>query len=344
MSEEKRIASLCYLRITVTLGVIMLHVCSTLLNNPLLVPSGLTEAEARFHQGAIRLLTWCVPCFLMISGSLLLREDRRVTVRDSVFKYARRVLLALLVFGIPFALMMDIHDARGFSPAMLPDALLRVAANGSLAHLWYLYVILGIYLLLPAIKAVTDHCAQPCLDYLLLVLFLFNFILTTVARLTGLEIAFTLPVTSCFLFYFILGHRLTRCAPGRTRSTPALLAGIAACAGVIIAANVTGFADPDVIADYASPVTALLSACIFCLFRKIDRAASGPVWTLDRLCFGVYLIHPLLIHLLYRALGVVPAGALYPLRTLAVTGLVAAAAYALSWVLMKIPPLRKYVL
>ena len=112
----------------------------------------------------------------------------------------------------------------------------------------------------------------------------------------------------------------------------------------IVAANVTGFADPDVIADYASPVTALLSAFVFCLFRKIDRAASRPVWTLDRLCFGVYLIHPLLIHLLYRALGIVPAGALYPLRTLAVTGLVAAAAYALSWVLMKVPPLKKYVL
>ena len=95
---------------------------------------------------------------------------------------------------------------------------------------------------------------------------------------------------------------------------------------------------------WLSSAPALMSACIFRLFGKIDRAVAGPVWALDRLSFGVYLVHPVLIHLLYRALKLTPTGALYPLRTLAVTGLVAAAAYALSRVLMKIPPLRKYVL
>lgn len=344
MPEKKRIASLCYLRIAVTLGVILLHVCSTLLNNPALAPAGLTEAEARFHQGTIRLLTWCVPCFLMISGSLLLRADKRITVRDSVCKYARRVFLALLIFGFCFALMMDVHDAGGFSPAMIPDALLKVLSGRSMAHLWYLYVILGIYLLLPAVKALADRCARPCFDYMLAVLFIFVSVLPTFTALTGIEIAFTLPVTSCYLFYFILGHRLSRPATGRMNSAPALLAGIAACAGLIVAASVTGFANPDALADYASPVTALMSACIFRLFGKIDREVAGPVWALDRLSFGVYLVHPVLIHLLYRALGIVPAGALYPLRTLAVAALVAVAAYALSWALMKIPPLRKYVL
>lgn len=344
MPEKKRIASLCYLRIAVTLGVILLHVCSTLLNNPVLAPAGLAEAEARFHQNATRLLIWCVPCFLMISGSLLLRADKRVTVRDSVCKYARRVFLALLIFGFCFALMMDVHDAGDFSPAMIPDALLKVLSGRSMAHLWYLYVILGIYLLLPAVKALADRCAGPCLDYVLAVLFVFTFVLPTFTALTGVEIAFKLPVTSCYLFYFILGHRLSRPATGRMNSVPALLAGIAACAGLIVAADVTGFADPYVIADYSSPVTALMSACIFCLFGKIDREVSGPVWALDRLSFGVYLVHPVLIHLLYRALGVVPAGTLYPLKVLGVAALVSVAAYALSWALMKIPPLRKYVL
>ncbi len=344
MPDKKRIASLCCLRIAVTLGVILLHVCSTLLNNPALVPGGLPEAEAGFHRCAIRLLTWCVPCFLMISGSLLLEPDRRITVRDSVFKYARRVFLALVIFGTGFALMMDVHEAGAFLPAMIPDALLKVLLNRSMAHLWYLYVILGIYLLLPAVKPLADVGDQSRLDYVLLVLFIFIFVLPMASSLAGVEIAFKLPVTSCFLFYFILGHRLFCRAPGWMRSTPALLAGIAACAALILAASFTDFADPDLVADYASPVTAVMSACVFCLFRKIDREAAAPVWALDRLCFGVYLLHPVLIHLLYRTLGIVPAGALYPLKTLAVAGLVAAAAYALSWALMKLPPLRKYVL
>ncbi|MBR0368466.1 MAG: acyltransferase family protein [Clostridia bacterium] len=344
MPEKKRIASLCHLRITVTLGVILLHVCSTLLENQSLLPAGLTDAEAAFHRGVIRLLTWCVPCFLMISGSLLLRADKRVTLRDSAFKYARRVLLALLVFGFPFAVMMDVYDAHGFSPAMIPDALMKVVSNRSMAHLWYLYVILGIYLLLPAIKPLTERCSPARLGYVLLVLFLFNFVLPTVSALTGVEIAFSLPVTSCYLFYFILGHWLTRCAPGWMRKPPALLAGIAVCAGVIVLSGATGFADPDVLSGYDSPVTALLSACVFSLFLSVGGEAAVPVWRLDRLCFGVFLIHPVLIHLLYRVLGILPAGALYPLKTLAVTGLIAAASYALSWALTRIPPLRKYVL
>lgn len=39
----------------------------------------------------------------MATGALLLGSSKKIPVHDAVFKYAKRIFLALLVFGIPFA-------------------------------------------------------------------------------------------------------------------------------------------------------------------------------------------------------------------------------------------------
>lgn len=342
MSEDKKIASLCYLRITVTVGVILLHVCSTLLDNPELFT--LTGSETVFHSALAKSLTWCVPCFLMISGTLLLRRDKHIEIRDCVFRYARRMLLALIVFGLPFALMMDIYTLKRISPALIPSAILKVVTNNSFSHLWYLYMLTGIYLLLPAIKTFVDHCSRTVLEYTLLVMFVFNCVFPFISQITGIGIAFNLPATSCYLFYFLMGHYLTVYRPGWANSMPLAIGGVILCVSLIVVACAAQYASLNAVAAYNSFVTALLAICIFNLFQWIKREVSKTCWALDRLTFGVYLIHPVLIHLLYRVLKLTPTGALYPVKTLAVTGLVAAAAYALSWALMKIPPLKKYVL
>ena len=59
--------------------------------------------EGRLMLIIMDLVTWCVPVFLMISGYLFLNPDKKITFRQMLGKYCLRIILALLVFGIPFS-------------------------------------------------------------------------------------------------------------------------------------------------------------------------------------------------------------------------------------------------
>lgn len=342
LRKENRMASFSYLRIAATLGVICMHVASTLTDNPGLFP--LTDAERLFYMTVAQCFTWCVPCFLMTTGALLLRREKPIGIADCVFKYARRVLLALLVFGLPYGWIMEYAEVGRLSPAQLGNAVLRVISNRSFAHMWYLYVIIGIYLLLPVIRAFTDSCSERALRYVLLILFAFDFVLPTASTLLGIRIAFELPVASCYLFYVLSGHYLFRFRPGWMTRTRAVAAAVLLCLMAIVAAYLTEWRGARAVAPYSSPVTAVCAAGVFALFSRLSGETPTRVLRLDEATFGVYLIHPVFIHLMYRVVGATPTGNLFPLRALIAACGVAVISFAASALLRRIKPLRVYVL
>lgn len=340
--DTLHIASLSYLRIASTLAVILMHVCSVLVNNPELFP--LTEREALFFDCVIGGMTWAVPCFLMISGALLLKRDRQITVRACLCRYVPRLLWALLIFGVPFGLLMEYSEAGTIYPAHFVNALGRVLANRSFAHLWYVYVMIGIYLLLPGIKLFTDHADRATLKYVLIALFVINFIVPFVSQVTGLEIAFELPAPSCFLFYLLLGHYIHHYRPKWSLGILVPGLGVMLFTALVIVGNIRDRGAMSALLVYENPLVAVASVCVFSLFQGVRRPVTQRSWALDRLSFGVYLIHPVFIHLVYRVLGVTPTGKLFILKTLAMTCFTALLSYFSSWVLKKLPFLGKRVL
>ena len=115
---------------------------------------------------------WAVPVFLMITGALLLNPEKDITYKKC-FLYARRILLALVLFGTTFALVMMVGSHQ---PINIGQALLQVFEDKSFAHLWYLYILIGLYLTLPVIKGFINSASRETLGTLLLVLFVFDFI------------------------------------------------------------------------------------------------------------------------------------------------------------------------
>ena len=96
----------------------------------------LTASETTFLEIAYNLTKWCVPSFFMVTGALLLRKDKEITIRDCIWKYTKRMLLALVIFGIPYALLMIYFDTKTISLSMIPESILRVINGNSFGHLW----------------------------------------------------------------------------------------------------------------------------------------------------------------------------------------------------------------
>lgn len=105
-----RKGSLSFLRIFATIMIVASHAWSTLPENPDLF--NLTASETTFLEIAYNLTKWCVPSFFMVTGALLLRKDKEITIRDCIWKYTKRMLLALVIFGIPYALLMIYFDTK----------------------------------------------------------------------------------------------------------------------------------------------------------------------------------------------------------------------------------------
>ena len=173
-SLEKKETSISFLRITATLAVVWLHTCSTLVENRNIF--NLSWQQIQFYNSAYHAMNWAVPVFFMITGALLLNPMKEITIEKSVKKYIMRIFYPLCFWGIIYAFLMILSNEKRIGFYMLPKSIEYVIEGKSFSHLWYLYVLIGIYLILPLIKSFINNCCKRDIDYLLFVLFIMDFV------------------------------------------------------------------------------------------------------------------------------------------------------------------------
>ncbi len=333
---------LSILRIFATISVIWGHVCSTLAGDP--KGFQMTDMQSAFFNSADQMVCWVVPVFFMITGALLLDPDKVITVKDCVLKYCKRIILALMIFGIPFAVLKHIMEngGHGFGLYMLPLSVMDVLSNKSLGHLWYLYLLIGIYLMLPVFRMFVAKAEKSEALLVIIALIVMDFIIPIINRLLNTGIAFDVPLKYPAL-YLLLGWYLYK-ADVRRYKRLSVFSAIAAVVFIWVYNYVVDSAK--VWVGFDSPLTLILTVSVFILIKDTTVENTGRLWQTDRLCFGVYLIHPLFIQFTYRYLKITPVNylKLYPVVAVGMFFAFVIGAFAASRVLGKIKPLKKHVL
>lgn len=277
----------------------------------------------------------------MITGALLLKRERTIAYGVCIRKYCKRALLALFIFGVPFSMMELFMSSKQISPAMFAQAVVNVIAGESFGHLWYLYVLIGIYLVLPFLKKATDNMDRKEIKIFLIVLFAINFCVPVIENLTDTTVAFVVPFTTFSVFYVVCGHYIEEYVEVDKKIAAVGFAGMVLLSGII--AMLSGSGE---YLGYDSPVIVVEAAFAFLLFKGIQGIGGNErLWKADRLCFGVYLIHPVFIHFTYRLLKISPVSFDIYWLVMPVFGVAfAIISFFGSWVMSKIKPLEKYVL
>jgi len=146
---------------------------------------------------------WGVPVFVMISGALLLTPEREYQSIFSFYsKRLQRLFLPILFWTIIYLILLFIKNKIlhiPFDIHTLGEALL---SGRPYYHMWYLYMIIGLYLIAPFIRKIVKHSTKEELIFLAILL-MFLSILTT---------SYTNPHAQpifLFLFPFYLGYFLT---------------------------------------------------------------------------------------------------------------------------------------
>lgn len=327
-----------------TLAVVFLHTNSALSSNA--IQFGLTEDQIKSSTIYYLCMTWSVPIFMMITGALLLNPDKKITWGSCIKKYVKRILLTLLVFGIPFSILEIVFNTKNISVVYFFDAMLNVLNGKSWDYLWYLYALIGLYLFLPILKAFIDNSNFKSLFYLICVIFVFDFLLKNIDRIFGTTIAFEIPLSGFIVFYALVGELIVSKREYLLKYKKAILI-LTIIEGLsLIFISLYIYPNCTTFIIYDSSFVAIFSITIFSLFMNFDLKNKDLIWKLDRLCFGVYLIHPVFINLFYKFFKLTPAnfGNLYLAFIVLFWLFFACCSFLGSWIMNQIPILRKYIL
>jgi len=243
---------------------------------------------------------YAVPCFVMVSGALLLNPDREISIRHIYSKYIKRIVIALLVFSLVFFLADFLISGQPLTFASALVWLRQVYQNSSWNHMWYLYMILAIYLLLPLYRIISKGAEEKEYRYGLLIYLIGLVILPTLDAVTGIKTGFYICVYTVYPFYFFLGFALSR----KIVRIPGWIAGLFFMLGLvgIILLTVLQFhsnLEPagKLTGNYSSIVVVIFSTGVFGLLSQIERTKDKQnfffrlILILDHVSFGVYLIH-----------------------------------------------------
>ena len=154
------------------------------------------------------LTTPCVPLFFMVSGALLLPCKEGVGAFDYLKKRLSKVLGPTFCFTILYTITWDF-------PTDVKDAVLKLLSVPFCAHghgvLWFMYTLVGLYLLIPILSHWVRNASKRELElYLCIwgVTLLYPFIglfLEIETRTHGILYYFT-----GYVGYFLLGHYLSK--------------------------------------------------------------------------------------------------------------------------------------
>ncbi|MEP6697416.1 MAG: acyltransferase family protein [Pseudonocardiales bacterium] len=302
-----------------------------------------TTPGSRMWWGAVLLdasASWAVPVFAMLSGAMLLAPDRW---RGTSAFYRRR----LMRVGIPTVVWIVIYFAWN-TWALHHPFTLGAAAKATLAgfpffHLYFLFVILGLYAITPFLRVVVHHIGRTELLGLTagcLVLTWFNGFIGFhgIPNATN-ALTFFLPYVGYFLAGYVLRNVVV------TGWGLALLC--VAVAATVVGEAVETYAIGTLAPLYKySALTIVMSLLIFVVLAQVGRIAtarglSGRVAkVLAEAAFGVYLLHPIVTAIFLKVTGINIYPATVP-ELFATIGFTIFATWIVILIVRRVPVLRR---
>lgn len=328
----KRVGYLDALRFIATVLVILIHTSSGWFE------SDLGQGEEQFIYGFYKHLgVIAVPIFVMITGGLILDPKRETPYSIVLAKYVRRIALALLVFGLPMCLAESYLTGGG-----ILKGLYNFFIGQSWDHMWYLYMLIGLYLLSPVFKPFLEYSNKKTIEFALLVLFLVSVLLPSLKNY-GIPITSWTILSTPFIFYYVLGYYLRHIEDLHINS---MGCGILVILFVlmIMLIETKGFPFSSHLSQYYDLKTFFGATAMFLFFKRMNFKWRIADFMAPH-CFAIYIIHLVFINVFYKFLQIGPSH--YMPATIGVivfSILFFMLSFLTSCCMRLIPPLRKYVL
>lgn len=322
---KERVVYIDWIRIIAALMVVIIHTSGALyLNNP---KGSIAYMFGIWNQV---LVNSAVPLFFMISGALLLRPDYDACPRKMVIK-AVKLLLLMLVWSFIYALVY-VHP-------LTIKGIVFATIKGHF-HFWFFEYLIGLYLLTPLFKVISDYKDGVLVRYYLVLYIFFGIIISSLQAMPFCH-KWIMDVTTKinvewlgFAGYFFMGHYLHQ----KRYAIPVWVLGLVFMGAVVLQCWFVGH----IVLLYSSDkfwwLTFIQASSLYMLFMQINNAnEQGGVKQRSSLAMGVYILHPFVLEHIPESWWTLP---LYGADVLMVYGGALLASYAI----MKIPYVGKWLM
>ena len=271
------------LRIFATMMVVMIH-CSGWFN--LISPPPVQCIDTELFG----LMSGCaVPVFFMISGALMLEPGYKTEIRKILYKILK-IIIILFLWGVVYALA----DMKDFSLYKL----LIWTYKGHF-HFWFFEYLIGVYLLLPVLKALVEYKDGIYVKFALICWILFGVLKFTAngvvfytdeIRIITSKIHYELVD---FSGYFLLGHYLRNIDIRISK----LLCTVTFVFCVFLQYIVSSYSLLNVSTNNFTILGLIESICLYMFFKDVSTMKIHGIWIINisSITLGVFLIHPLVL-------------------------------------------------
>ena len=340
MPGVARDTSLDAMRVLAAFAVVMVHVAGSALS-PVPTSKDTVWWLANIMDACSR---WCVPAFVMVSGALLL-TGQPSTAREF---YSRR-LHRLLTPTIAWTLVYIAIRYKAQALFEIADIIRTILAGMPGTHLWYLYMSIGLYAIIPALKQYV-HNSPPRDIAVTAAIAMATSIALDVTNMVSQnrEVSFLL-VWPSYVGYLLVGYCIHTSAP-RINWKLALLGFFAFGTTTTVAAafSPTSFTCEQwlaIVYSYLSPLVVGMTICVFATVQTLSRDTGNTRYgrlatAISPYTLGIYLVHPIVL----RAMDRMSSVSLPVLRLIAMPAIVFVCSLAITWTLSRIPMLRRTVI
>lgn len=319
---KERIAYLDIIRIVACIMVVLMHSPMPDCGAPGFVLTGISFVTAP-----------CIGLFFMVSGALLLPTS--LSMKEFYKRRLSKVIFPTLLWTSIYLLVKIINGS--IKVAQLPSVVLSIpfSAQGN-GILWFMYVLIGLYLITPIISPWLEKASKNEIE-LVLGLWGISILYPILSRAITVNESYAgiLYYFSGYVGYYLLGYYLNHYKPrvGIIASLLMILLPIIACGF-----SISLYQDLDFYRYfwYLSISVVSMACGWFCLLSKISVREVRLLTVASSLSFGIYLSHILIMRsFIWKLCGYLNFG--WPLQVFFTVLMTLALSFVLAYLLSMLP-------
>ena len=293
--KKERIGWVDLLRVIGVIGIILIHVVSNTINTF----GGLSNNSHVFYVFIHYFSSFAVPLFVMISGMMFLGK-KDITFKDMFKKYLLKIILIILVIGTGMILMEEIFINKNISLDLFKKVFIRLITGDIWAHMWYLYLVLGLYLITPVCVLITNNIKERDYQIFLIILFIISIIVPSLNKLFDIKLAFNMLTISGYIFYYFYGYYIYHFDVSKKFKIINYIACVLCIAYTIYRAITINSLDN--VYSYTSLVPCVMASTVVLLCKNKTIKHNKLINIIALNSLGIYIVHQLFINIIYKVI------------------------------------------
>lgn len=306
MLKCKRIYYIDLLRTIACLSVVMIHVSASYVIKDF--------GTINFWIGNIfdSISRIGVPLFVMISGCLMLDEKYDLN-KEKLVKHIKKLLKFFVFWSFFYCIVYQIHISVIMNVKEINFFEIVKRFFIGHYHLWYIYMIIGLYLISPILRLFVNKENVKYIRYFIVLSVIFNFIIPQIIYIGSyytnwFEILnemleyINVKFVGGFTTYFILGWYLNNYQIEKKKVL--YICGIISFILIVIMTGILSITQNNAIQMYGNTTITVLmySVMVFYFIKekfKVNNKEYDIINNISNYSLGIYAIHPFVIKIMY---------------------------------------------